>query len=346
MAEYTLRPLRAEEAPQMAELLKQEGLKVDAGLNYSCGIFEEGSLVATGSCAGNTLRCLAVAKDHQGSGLLNQLLQHLIQVQYRWGNYHIFLYTKPKNVPLFEDLGFAEIARADGSTAFLENRKTGFSDYLSRLRQETPSLPGPVGALVMNANPFTLGHQYLTEAAAARCGLLHLFVVSEDASLFPTAVRTKLVQAGTAHLKNVVIHPTESYLISQATFPAYFLPDSDTAVAAQAKLDGLVFSRIGEALGIRVRFLGEEPISRVTDLYNQLLSQTLPQAGIACQILPRKATSGGEVISASAVRRALSAGDWTTVEAMVPPTTLSFLRSPEGAEIIAKIKVESGGERL
>lgn len=341
MAEYTLRPLRAEELPRMAELLAREGLKVDAGLDYHCGVFEGDTLVATGSCAGNTLRCLAVSRDHQGSGLLNQLLQHLIQVQYRRGNYHIFLYTKPKNVPLFEDLGFAEIARASDSTVFLENRKTGFSDYLARLREETGALDpggGQIGALVMNANPFTLGHQYLAGEAAARCGLLHLFVVSEDASLFPTAVRTRLVREGTAHLKNVVIHPTDSYLISQATFPAYFLPDGDAAVAAQAGLEGKVFARIGEALNISVRFLGEEPFSRVTNIYNQLLAQTLPQAGISCQILPRKTTPEGEVISASALRKALSVGDWATVEAMAPPTTLSFLRSAEGAGIIARLK--------
>ena len=42
-----------------------------------------------------------------------------------------------------------------------------------------------VAAIVMNANPFTLGHQYLVEKAAAENDLVHLFMVSEDASLFP-----------------------------------------------------------------------------------------------------------------------------------------------------------------
>lgn len=346
MAEYTLRALRGEELPRMEVLLAREGLKVDAGLDYSCGVFDGEALIAAGSCAGNTLRCLAVAEDRQGGGLLNRVVEHLIQVQYRRGNYHIFLYTKPRNVPLFADLGFAEIARADSGAVFMENRKTGFSDYLTRLREETGELTpggGSVGALVMNANPFTLGHQYLVQAAAAECGLLHLFVVSEDASQFPTGVRTRLVREGTAHLKNVVLHQTDSYLISQATFPAYFLPGSDAAAAAQAELEGRVFARIGEALGIGVRFLGEEPFSRVTNIYNRLLVQTLPQAGIQCRILPRKATPGGEVISASAVRRALAWGDWGTVEAMTPPTTLSFLRSEEGERIIAGLRDEKGG---
>ena len=41
----------------------------------------------------------------------------------------------------------------------------------------------------MNANPFTLGHQYLVEKAAAENDLLHLFIVSVDASLVPFKIR-------------------------------------------------------------------------------------------------------------------------------------------------------------
>ncbi len=346
MAEYTLRPLREDERPSMEALLAQEGLKRDAGLDYSCGVFDGESLVATGSCAGNTLRCLAVAKDRQGGGILNRLVLHLFQVQHRRGNYHVFLYTKPRNAPLFADLGFAEIARAGDSMVFLENRKTGFSDYLARLREETGALasrPGRTGALVMNANPFTLGHQYLAQEAGKACGLLHLFVVSEDVSLFPARVRTELVRAGTAHLKNAVLHQTGSYLISRATFPAYFLPDSDAVCEAQARLDGAVFSRIADALGIQVRYLGEEPASAVTRIYNRHLAQALPAAGIQCRILPRKTTPAGEIISASAVRKALARGDWATVEAMVPPSTLACLRSEEGGNILAGLGPQNGG---
>lgn len=47
----------------------------------------------------------------------------------------------------------------------MENRKTGFADYLSRLSKTKQ--PGKSAALVMNANPFTLGHQYLVEKAAS-----------------------------------------------------------------------------------------------------------------------------------------------------------------------------------
>ena len=45
----------------------------------------------------------------------------------------------------------------------------------------------------MNANPFTLGHLYLIEKAAAQSDLLHIFIVSEDVSLVPFQVRRRLV---------------------------------------------------------------------------------------------------------------------------------------------------------
>ncbi|PUU99564.1 [citrate (pro-3S)-lyase] ligase, partial [Acinetobacter baumannii] len=58
----------------------------------------------------------------------------------------------------------------------------------------------PIGAIVMNCNPFTLGHQYLVEYAAAQVVRLYLFVVEEDKSEFPFADRLELVKQGVAHL--------------------------------------------------------------------------------------------------------------------------------------------------
>ncbi|MCP6524949.1 adenylyltransferase/cytidyltransferase family protein, partial [Klebsiella pneumoniae] len=76
-----------------------------------------------------------------------------------------------------------------------------------------------IGAIVMNANPFTLGHRWLVEQAASQCDWLHLFVVREDASFFPFAARLEMVGAGVAHLANVSVHEGAEYVISRATFP-------------------------------------------------------------------------------------------------------------------------------
>ena len=85
----------------------------------------------------------------------------------------------------------------------MENRRDGFGRYLRDLEQTRR--PGRSAALVMNANPFTLGHRYLAETAAAACDTLHLFLVSEDASLVPFSVRKELARGGPAPPRLLVV---------------------------------------------------------------------------------------------------------------------------------------------
>ena len=317
-------------------LLKQEGIERDGNLDYIAAMYDEDyNIIATGSCFLNTLRCFAVSHAHQGEGLLNQIITHLIEVQYERGNLHLFLYTKTTSAKFFGDLGFYEIARVDGTLVFMENRRDGFKSYLRRL--EKTRTDGKSGALVMNANPFTLGHQYLVEQAAAACETLHLFIVSEDASLIPFSVRKKLVAEGTAHLPNVVLHDSGPYIISSATFPSYFLKDKEAVICGQARLDIEVFKRIAATLNISVRYVGEEPTSQVTGLYNSIMASELPGAEIDCRIIPRKAVDG-RVISASTVRKALQDGDWEMVSQLVPASTLTWFQSNEAAPVLERIR--------
>lgn len=239
---------------------------------------------------------------------------------------HLFLYTKVKSSKFFRDLGFYEIARVEDTLVFMENRRDGFGAYLRDL--EKTRTEGKSAALVMNANPFTLGHQYLVEKAAAACDTLHLFVVSEDASLVPFAVRRKLVEAGVAHLPNVVLHDSGPYIISNATFPSYFLKDEAAVIDGHARLDLAVFTKIAAVLNITARYVGEETASQVTGLYNQIMCEQLPKAGIECVVVPRK-EANGKAISASTVRQCLQSGDWDTLETLLPRTSLDYFRSPE-----------------
>ena len=339
MSEYALTQVSLSDKRMLAQvdaLLVENGITRDANLDYICAMVdEENRVIATGSCFGATLRCFAVSQQHQGEGLLNEVVSHLMEYQMARGYTHLFLYTKIKSAKFFQSLGFYEIARVDGTLVFMENRRNGFPSYLSRL--EKTARPGVSGAIVMNANPFTLGHQYLVETAAGRCDTLHLFLLSEDASLVPFGVRKQLVQAGTAHLKNVVLHDSGPYIISNATFPSYFLKDDSAVIQGHAKLDLTIFVRIARALGVTVRFVGEEPTSQVTGLYNEIMAAQLPENGIDCVILPRKETLG-KAISASTVRAALQAGDWQTLSQLVPQTTLDYFRSSEAEPVLRRIR--------
>lgn len=189
----------------------------------------------------------------------------------------------------------------------------------------------------MNANPFTLGHQYLVEKAASENDILHLFIVSEDASLVPFSVRKKLVMEGTAHLKNIRYHDSGPYIISNATFPSYFQKDEQAVIESHAMLDLTVFTKIASALGINRRYVGEEPTSLVTGIYNQIMSEKLPENGIECVIVPRKENKGA-VISASTVRQALKEENWPLLEELVPETTLNYFKSPDVRPVIDKIQ--------
>ena len=169
--------------------------------------------------------------------------------------------------------------------------------------------------------------------------LVHLFMVSEDASLFPYAVRKKLIQEGTRHLANLRYHDSGPYIISQATFPSYFQKDAEAVIASHANLDLAIFVKIARKLGITARYVGEEPTSVVTGLYNQVMEKRLPEAGIQCMVVPRREEQG-QVVSASTVRKAIQEGKWALVREQVPPTTWDFLQSQEARPILDRIRKE------
>ena len=127
MAEYLIShvlPNDTSTLAQIDELLFEEGITRDKNLDYICVMYDEDyHVIATGSCFGHTLRCFAVSSKHQGEGLLNQILSHLIDIQFQRGNSHLFLYTKISTAKFFGDLGFYEIARVNDRLVFMENQK-------------------------------------------------------------------------------------------------------------------------------------------------------------------------------------------------------------------------------
>ena len=109
------------EMKKLDALLEKEGIERDDNLDYTIGLYDDDyNLAATGSCFANTLRCMAVDSGHQGEGLLNQVVSHLIQYEFEQGTVNLFLYTKYDKALFFRDLGFYEVARADGRVVFME----------------------------------------------------------------------------------------------------------------------------------------------------------------------------------------------------------------------------------
>lgn len=325
---------------QWVTLLTQEGIEgLPQTVNdvEACfGIFEGQQLIATGAYQKNVLKYIAVDHHYQDGKLFNAIISTLISALAQKGIFHIFVFTKPKYRQSFEFVGFNLLAETDVAI-LLETGDVSLQQFIAqvprpRVQKQTQAA---ISAIVMNANPFTLGHRYLVEQAAKASDFVYVFVVSQDVSLFTTAERFKLVQQGVADLTNVVVVPTSDYMVSYATFPAYFLPESQDVIGYQTALDAQLFKKIAAQLNIQYRFLGEEPFSKTTALYNQALATNLPPE-VTVKVIPRR-QAADQVISATRVRQAVQAGMIETVQNFVPDTTYQFIKQNQ-ASLQARIQ--------
>lgn len=299
---------------KVENLLNKCSLSKPEAVDYTAGIYDDnGQLMATGSLKGDMFQAIAVDPAHQGEDLMGKLLTHLIGVASERGLNSLHLFTKPEKAAQFQGLGLRLVASARPYAALLEWGSQGIGQYTESLRHTAKlaesafsaahdgAEPQRISALVMNCNPFTLGHRYLVDQASAASDIVYLLVVEEDKSLFSFKDRLEMVRRGAADLENVVVIPGGRYAVSSLTFPSYFTKEENLAKAHTA-IDAEIFCRhIAPALDVKCRFLGTEPLSAVTAVYNETLKERLPRAGIEVTELERLETDGAPV-SASRVR--------------------------------------------
>lgn len=343
-------PIGEDERAMLAAFLSPLGLDFEDDAELSVMVEDGQKPIATASLAGDVIKCVGVLPDREGEGAAARAVSAVLAEAEARGRRDIFVYTRPRNRAVFESLGFATLAITAGSGAeegvmLMENDANAFDRWSKDIKSRLPG-GSAVGAVVVNCNPFTLGHRYLiaksADACAADGGNLLVLVVAGDRSSFPGAVRERLVKAGTADLGNVIVVSGGPYCVSGATFPAYYLKEKSQAADLQAALDAELFaSRIAPALGIRRRFVGTEPYCQVTAGYNKAMAEVLPRHGVELVQIPR-IESGGAAISASAVRAALRDGDMERALALVPPTTADWLLSAEAAPVLDRIRAGSG----
>ena len=317
------KPLKAPRLEQVRAFLSGLGLDFDAGVETTVVLLEDGAVIATGSRENNVLKCIGVCADNQGEGLSAIVITELVKDALYSGITHLFLFTKPQNIHLFQELGFFCIAKT-AETALMENRREGIERFAASLEKPDTGA-GKTGAIVANCNPFTNGHLHLIETAAAACAVLHVFVLSEEKSDFSFETRMALVRAGTAHMPNVLVHPTGDYLISSATFPDYFMKDKNRAREINCELDLTIFAqRFAVPMRIDTRFVGSEPHCPVTASYNRQMHDVLPKFGIAVTEIERMEQQG-RAVSASHVRELLAQRNLRAIKPLVPETTYRYL---------------------
>lgn len=188
-----------------------------------------------------------------------------------------------------------------------------------------PSKYERIGAVVMNCNPFTYGHRYLVDQALDVVDFLIIFVVEEEKSVFSFIERFVMVCSGVADKKNVMVVPGGPFILSQMSFPEYFVKSTSRDITEHTEQDVVTFAAcIAPRLGIQYRFVGEEPEDEVTNQYNLAMKRILPQYGIELIEIPRRKVRGKH-ISASAVRRYMERNDMACLNEFLPETTRLLL---------------------
>ena len=351
----TLNPATPRQRQRIEAFLKRNGLRIDDMNYYAAVLDDDGEMIAGGGLKDDVIKCVAVDDAHKGEAIANTLVSHLISHANQEGYGCIKLFTKPKNRQLFESLSFRLLAEAP-EAILMETGIGGISntvEALKKIKEESEkykecnkeckedskkckentsylntSTPQhlnttmqPTGCIVMNCNPFTLGHRYLIEQAAKQVERLYVMVVREDCSLFAYTERKAMVEQGVADIENVSVIDGSDYAISRATFPTYFLKRLDDAADTQMLLDLDLFRRhIAPALGATVRFVGTEPTDQLTRRYNQLMHEALKDVREINRL-----EKDGNAVSASRVRKAMEEGDMNTIRQLVPPTTLPYI---------------------
>ena len=311
---------------KVEKFLNDNDLRLD-GVDYYAGVFligEDDILLGGGGLQGNVIKCIAITDDLRETGMGTKLISHLYLQAINNGEDTVRVFTKPENKEIFTSLGFKLLATSD-KAILLENGNglKHYCDYLASLRRE-----GENGAIVMNANPFTLGHRYLIESAAKEVNNLYIIVVKENRSLFSYDDRKLMITKGTEDLKNVIICEGSDYQISNTTFPTYFLKEITDATDTQITLDLDLFSKhIAPALNIKKRFIGTEPKDILTNRYNYLIKRILPKTNIEVIEVNRLQNKSNVIISATTVRERLSSFDFHGAKQLVYPTTIPFLLS-------------------
>jgi len=318
---------------KVESFLKTNGLRLEKVNLYMAIQDADENILAGGGLDGDTIKCIAVSEKARSGGLAVPLISRLISVAAQQGHTNVKVFTKPENTAIFESLGFTVLGRAP-KAVLMENGR-GLAAYLSGFPVKPGMTDGHArpdrasrGVIIMNANPFTIGHKYLIEKAAGQVDHLFVIVVKEDVSRFPYADRLAMTKAACADFSNVTVCEGSDYQISAATFPTYFLKELSDASETQMRLDLDIFARhIAPALGATVRFVGSEPQDALTARYNAIMKEVLPAAGVQVVELPRLCHSeqGEESpVSASAVRKGLDGFDggfWH----LLPETSLPYV---------------------
>lgn len=281
-------------------LLEKEVIYEDVDASYI--IRDAGEIIATVSVKKNLIKFFYIDDKYQGEGLAIELINSALEEIIAKGYRSYFVFTKAKNENIFTSLSMDTIEKTE-DVVLLEGGFFKYKDWIETIKKDLDK--DEYNAIVMNANPLTLGHEYLVDKALENDRDLIIFVLEEDASYFSTRDRYEIVKKHYQDNKRVHVYKSGPYIISRATFPTYFLKKDTDRLKVYTELDAKIFARrIAKDLNIKKRYFGSEPIDKVSEKYNEMMKKILFEYGIESEFINRKKLDA-QYISASKVREGL-----------------------------------------
>lgn len=301
-------------------LLNKEVIYEDVDASYV--IRDAGDIIATVSIKKNLIKFFYIDEVYQGEGLaielINSALEDIISKGYRT----YFVFTKAKNENIFTSLSMDVIEKTE-DVVLLEGGFFKYADWIQNIKKDLDK--DEYSAIVMNANPLTLGHEYLVDKDLEDDRDLIIFVLEEDASYFSTKDRYEIVKNHYHNNGRVHVYKSGPYIISRATFPTYFLKKDTDKLKVYTELDAKIFAkRIAKDLNIKKRYFGTEPIDKVTEKYNEMMKKILFEYGVESEFIERKKIND-EYISASKLREGIET-DFESIKKYLSQDVYEYLK--------------------
>ena len=240
----------------LKEFLNTQNLKLEKDLDYRMAFVKEDKIIGSGCFKKNILKCIALDDNYKGQGISNLILSDLINEEYRIGNSNIFVFTKPKNLKIFEKYGFYKITEALGKIVFLENHNCGLENYFENFfKGEEVLLKYKINNVIfLNSLEALISFKKEILKVKNECDCLHIFIFSKN---FLKEEDNKCFKE-----KNIFIHKDFNYLISYELFSKYFLNEEDIATS-YSLINVKIIGCIIKNLKISKAFILEDEIFKI-----------------------------------------------------------------------------------
>ena len=180
------------------------------------------------------------------------------------------------------------------------------------------------GAVVLNANPCTLGHLYLVREALKYVDFLYVFLVEDSTGNLPYIEREIMLKEALKYNKRVKVIRGGSIMTSEIIFPEYFNRSSKPSKVSLVLAHRCFGQVVSKRLGVTYRFFGTEPNDPLTRALNESAGEILPEYGIK-PIFVKRMSIEGKYVSAKNVRTLLDAKSFSMLARLVPISTYKRL---------------------